>query len=153
MSQLSDRRRRDKMYDYVNMAYQIAKAAHKNQVDKAGVAYIHHPETVADLVTGDAEKATAYLHDVLEDTSVTADQLREAGIPDEVISAVIILTKQAGQHYFDYLKQVKANQIARVVKIADLTHNSDVARLSSISEQDRTRLDKYRQALVFLKQV
>ena len=153
MPQLLDRRRLDKMYDYVNLAYQIAKAAHENQVDKAGIAYIHHPETVADLVTSDAEKATAYLHDVLEDTSVTVDQLREAGIPDEVILAVTVLTKQAGQNYFDYLKQVKANKIARVVKIADLTHNSDVARLSSISEQDRTRLDKYRQALVFLEQV
>lgn len=84
---------------------------------------------------------------------MTVDQLREAGIPDEVISAVTVLTKQAGQNYFDYLKQVKANKIARVVKIADLTHNSDVSRLSSISEQDRTRLDKYRQVLVFLEQV
>lgn len=141
------------MFDYVNIAYQIAKAAHKGQVDKAGIAYMHHLETVADFVTSDAEKATAYLHDVIEDTSVTEGQLREAGIPDEVISAVTILTKQAGQDYFDYLKQVKQNKIARVVKIADLTHNSDLARLSSISQQDRIRLNKYQQALIFLKQV
>ncbi|MDN6030474.1 MAG: GTP pyrophosphokinase [Lactococcus plantarum] len=139
------------MFDYVNKAYQIAKLAHKGQVDKAGIDYIHHPETVANLVNSDAEKATAYLHDVIEDTSVTVDQLSVSGIPDEVILAVTILTKQASQNYSDYLAQVKANKIARVVKIADLIHNSDLSRLPSISEQDKIRLDKYKKALAFLQ--
>lgn len=138
------------MEQYVNLAYQIAKLAHQGQVDQAGVDYIHHPEVVASLVHRDVEKAVAYLHDVLEDTAMTADELRKAGIPDEVVSAVITLTKRPAQDYFAYLAKVKDNQIARVVKIADLTHNSDLSRLSVISEKDLKRLAKYQQALAFL---
>lgn len=139
------------MLDYVSKAHQIAKQAHQGQVDKAGVDYIKHPEMVASFVNGDLEKAAAYLHDVLEDTDVTTDELKNAKIPNEVIEAVSVLTKQQGRAYFDYLEEVKANKIARTVKIADLTHNSDMTRLETVSEKDKQRIEKYQKALAFLK--
>ncbi|MGF2716335.1 HD domain-containing protein [Bacillus cereus] len=138
--------------DIVELAHEIAKKAHVGQVDKAGVDYIKHPETVASFVKYDEEKATAYLHDVLEDTDLTADDLRNAGIPHNIIEAVQILTKEKYEPYFEYLSRVKGNAIARVVKLADLKHNSDLSRLSTLTEKDLRRLEKYRQAIEFLSE-
>ncbi|MGG4264845.1 HD domain-containing protein [Peribacillus simplex] len=137
--------------DYVKIAHEIAKKAHAGQVDKAGVNYIKHPETVASFVDTPEQKAAAYLHDVLEDTEVTADDLRSAGIPERVIEAVQVLTKDRNTPYFDYLSKVKTNPIARVVKLADLKHNSDRSRLVKIAANDLKRLEKYKKAGKFLE--
>ncbi|TKJ00756.1 HD domain-containing protein, partial [Bacillus cereus] len=80
--------------NYIKIAHEIAKKAHAGQVDKAGMDYIKHPEAVANFVNTTEEKATAYLHDVLEDTEITANDLLSAGIPHNVVEAVQVLTKE-----------------------------------------------------------
>ncbi|MDL5349674.1 hypothetical protein QSH16_17360 [Proteus faecis] len=136
--------------DFVETAHELAKKYHDGQTDKAGVAYINHPEYVASLVTTDEEKATAYLHDTLEDTSLTVEQLKNAKIPTAVIDAVSVLTKNRNEDYFSYLEKVKHNPIARKVKLADLQHNSDLTRLNHLEKKDMDRLVKYKKAQLFL---
>lgn len=138
------------MRDDVKLAHEIAKRAHKGQVDKAGAPYILHPETVASFVTKDDEKIVAYLHDVIEDTPCQLRDLENAGFSSEIVNAVDLLTRKTGQSYKQYLKLVKTNELARVVKLADLKHNSDLSRLTHVTENDIKRLKKYQDAIVFL---
>ncbi|WP_420543931.1 GTP pyrophosphokinase [Streptococcus equinus] len=138
------------MRDDVKLAHEIAKRAHKGQVDKVGAPYILHPETVASFVTKDDEKIVAYLHDVIEDTPCQLRDLENAGFSSEIIKAVDLLTRKTGQSYKQYLKLVKTNELARVVKLADLKHNSDLSRLTHVTENDIKRLKKYQDAIVFL---
>ena len=132
-------------------AHEVAKKAHFGQIDRAGIDYIKHPETVASFVATDEEKAVAYLHDVIEDTSLTLLDLKKEGFSKNIIEAVDILTKKKGQDYQTYLNSVKENKLARVVKLADLRHNSDLTRLIDITEKDRERKEKYQKAIDFLK--
>ena len=131
-------------------AYEIAKKAHLGQIDKAGEDYIKHPEKVASFVSSDEEKSVAYLHDVIEDTELTLEDLREYGFSEEVLKAVDVITKKKGQDYQTYLNSVKENKLARVVKLADLRHNSDLTRLINITEKDIERKEKYQKAIDFL---
>ena len=131
-------------------AYEIAKKAHLGQVDKAGEAYIKHPEKVASFVKTDEEKAVAYLHDVIEDTELTLENLYEYDFSKEVIEAVDIITKKRGEDYQSYLNSVKKNKLARAVKLADLRHNSDLTRLTKVTEKDIKRKEKYQKAIDFL---
>lgn len=117
----------------------------------AGIDYIKHPETVASFVATDEEKAVAYLHDVIEDTSLTLLDLKKEGFSKNIIEAVDILTKKKGQDYQSYLNLVKKNELARVVKLADLRHNSDLTRLPLITEKDLERNKKYSSAIRFLR--
>ena len=134
-----------------DLALSIAKKAHKGQYDKAGVDYIEHPLFVASLVDTQEEKAVALLHDVLEDSPYTAEELILAGLPETVVSAVQILTKKKGQDYQQYLELVKSSPIARRVKLADLKHNSDLSRLATVTEKDLERLEKYKKAIDYLR--
>ena len=134
----------------VDLALSIARKAHEGQLDKAGVDYIEHPIYVASQVDTEEEKAVALLHDVIEDSPVSAEELLQAGLPETVVTAVQVLTKKKEQDYQTYLENVKKNPLARVVKLADLKHNSDLSRLSSITEKDRERLKKYKKAIDFL---
>ncbi len=131
-------------------AYEIAKRAHLGQVDKAGEDYIKHPEKVASFVKTDEEKTVAYLHDVIEDTELTLEDLYECGFSKEVIEAVDIITKKRGEDYQSYLNSVKKNKLARAVKLADLRHNSDLTRLTKVTEKDIERKEKYQKAINFL---
>ena len=134
----------------VDLAFSIARKAHEGQLDKAGVDYIEHPIYVASQVDTEEEKAVALLHDVIEDSPVSAKGLLQAGLPETVVTAVQVLTKKKEQDYQTYLETVKKNPLARVVKLADLKHNSDLSRLSSITEKDKERLKKYKKAIDFL---
>ena len=131
-------------------AYKIAKKAHLGQVDKAGEDYIKHPEKVASFVKTDEEKAVAYLHDVIEDTELTLENLYEYDFSKEVIEAVDIITKKRGEDYQSYLNSVKKNKLARAVKLADLRHNSNLTRLTKVTEKDIERKEKYQKAIQFL---
>lgn len=131
-------------------ALAIAKDAHKGQVDKAGVDYIQHPLFVASLVEGELAKTVALLHDVVEDSDWTLEDLRKEGLPEEVVQAVGILTKKRNENYEEYILRVKQNPLARQVKLADLKHNSDLSRLANVTDRDRKRAEKYRQAIAFL---
>ena len=134
----------------VDLALSIATQAHEGQLDKAGIEYIKHPIYVANQVKSEKEKAVALLHDVLEDSPVSAEELLIAGLPEEVVTAVKVLTKKPMQDYQAYLETVKTNPLARVVKLADLKHNSDLSRLPSITAKDRERLKKYKKAIDLL---
>lgn len=132
------------------LAFEIAKTAHAGQTDKAGLDYILHPLQVAAEVTTDEEKAVALLHDIIEDTDVTASELLAKGLPDNVVEAVEALTKKHNQNYAAYLAGVKKNRLATAVKLADLKHNSDLSRLEKITQKDRDRAEKYRKAIEYL---
>ncbi len=134
----------------IDIALAIAKKAHAGQVDKAGVDYIQHPLYVASQVNTEQEKAVALLHDVIEDSDITAADLFASGLSNEVVTAVQILTKKKGQSYQEYLGKVKSNNLARVVKLADLKHNSDLSRLKSVTNTDYECVKKYKNAIYYL---
>ena len=134
----------------LELALSIATEAHRGQFDKAGIDYIEHPIFVASQVDSEEEKAVALLHDVIEDSSVTAEELLNAGLPETVVTAVQILSKKKGQDYQTYLKTVKSNPLARAVKLADIKHNSDLLRLETITDKDLERLEKYKKAIDYL---
>ena len=124
----------------------IAVEAHNGQVDKAGQPYILHPLKVMHYTKSDDVKVlcTAVLHDAVEDNkNITFQYLRDQKISEVVIEAVRALTKMPGQSYEEYKAAVKANSIARKVKMADLRHNSDIRRLKGVSEKDIERIARY----------
>ncbi|HEW7035361.1 guanosine polyphosphate pyrophosphohydrolases/synthetases (COG0317) [Streptococcus pneumoniae] len=133
-------------------AHEVAKKAHFGQIDRAGIDYIKHPETVASFVATDEEKAVAYLHDVIEDTSLTLLDLKKEGFSKNIIEAVDILTKKKGQDYQSYLNLVKTNEVARIVKLADLRHNTDLTRIPKLSKSDIERNKKYIKAINYLNE-
>ena len=127
----------------LNKAYEIASMAHKNQKDKGGIEYINHPVAVSTLVGSLEEKIVALLHDVVEDTRVTLEELKSFGFNDNVIAAIDAISKKAGESTDDYMNRVKNNKLACSVKKADLLHNMDMSRLKVVNKKDLERLDKY----------
>jgi (p)ppGpp synthase/HD superfamily hydrolase len=134
------------------LAKRIALTAHEGQVDKAGAPYWHHPAFVADHVTSPEAKVVAWLHDVVEDTEWSLDDLRTEGIWPEIVEGVDAITKRAGEAYECYLDRVKANPFALAVKLADLTHNMDLSRIANPTEKDFARIEKYRWAVDYLSE-
>ena len=134
---------------FQELALQIAKEAHAGQVDKAGKDYILHPITVASYMDTDVEKTIAYLHDVLEDTSVTVDELRNH-FPNEIVDTVITLTHRKDESYFEYIQRISKSKLAKKVKVADLLHNLDIKRIKEPTKQDYERLEKYKKAILYL---
>jgi len=131
----------------------IATNAHAGQFDRGGNPYILHPLKVMHyLKTTDEELMCMALgHDVIEDTSVTYKDLREAGMSERVITGIHALTKQPGQTYDEYKEGVFANEDAMRVKLADLRHNTDIRRLKGVSEKDIARMAKYHQFFMEIK--
>lgn len=133
-------------------AIEIAAKAHAGQVDKAGQPYVLHPLRMMLAVMTPEARMAAVLHDVVEDTAVTLEELRDEGFPAAVISAVEALTKREGEDYEAFIRRVAPNLIAREVKLADLRDNSDVSRIAEPTERDRERIRKYRRAIATLEQ-
>ena len=125
--------------------------AHKNQVDKTGVPYVFHPFHVAEQMTDEATTVVALLHDIVEDTKYTLDDIAAKGFGREIVDAVALLTHKDGVPYLDYVAKLKDNPIARAVKLADLAHNSDLSRLGKIDAKTKKRLKKYKEATELLK--
>ena len=136
----------------VRRAYETALTAHRGQVDKAGVEYINHPLTVAANVGENISAViVALLHDVAEDTAITVDELREKiPLTDTEVHALELLTHDEKIPYLEYVTRIKANELARTVKIADLRHNSDLTRIKNPAPKDFARVEKYRAALKIL---
>ncbi|PPK92646.1 HD domain-containing protein [Kineococcus xinjiangensis] len=146
--------------DLVAAARELAASAHAGQVDKAGAPYLSHPERVAARVaaqvpSGPAEAvAVAWLHDVVEDTSVTAEELRAAGFPERVVAAVLALTRVPGEEPDTYYARVAADPLALRVKRADIADNTDPARVAALDGATRERLAaKYAHALAVLDEL
>lgn len=112
-----------------NKAMRIAYQAHHGQADSSGVPYIFHPYHLAEQMPDEITACTALLHDVLEDTDVTIEEL-EKEFPKEVTEALRLLTHNIKMDYFEYVRAIRQNPVARTVKMADLMHNSDQSRLT-----------------------
>ena len=134
-----------------NKALQIAKSAHSGQLDKGGNPYFLHPLAVSEKVEAENEKIVALLHDVIEDTDITLDYLREQGFSEEILAGVDRLTKREGVSYEEYIEAVRKNPLALKVKIADMLHNSDLSRIPNPTEKDRKRIEKYKEKIALLK--
>ena len=145
-------------------AIDIAKKAHAGQVDKQGIEYFLHPLTVSSMVDGDRAKIAAILHDVIEDTNVTYDELVTAGIGEDILVAVDCLTKQAVglgcpskggsqrlETWEENLKRIATNDTAIEVKFADMFHNMDTTRWSKEKKEEAERnAEKYFERIVAL---
>ncbi len=131
-------------------ALSIATVAHEGQVDKGGAPYISHPVRVASRCSNTDEKIVAYLHDVIEDTNVTTDELLSQGFPERIIEAILSVTRKKEESYEDFIKRCGANKIGRQVKIHDLEDNMDITRLLSLRQEDTERIEKYKKAYKYL---
>ncbi len=123
----------------INLMYSL----HKNQVDKAGLPYVFHPYHLAEQMSDENSTIVALLHDVLEDTEITENELKKEGFSNEVISALKLLTHDSNENYYSYVKKIGNSEIARKVKIKDLEHNMDLRRLGEVTELDLERYNKY----------
>jgi (p)ppGpp synthase/HD superfamily hydrolase len=137
----------------IEIALSIAIKAHKGQRDKGENPYILHPIAVMNRVKTIEEKIVAVLHDVIEDTEVTLEQLREQGFSEEIIDAIHLLTRSEEDSYEEFIEKTIKNGISRNVKIADIKENMNLARIKEPTENDYKRLEKYRIALKKLENI
>ena len=133
-------------------AMMIAFNAHKEQFDKTGLPYIFHPLHLAEQMRDENSVCVALLHDVVEDTYITFEDLQKEGFTEEIIDSLKLLTHNSDVPYMEYVKLIKTNPTARLVKLADLKHNSDLTRLNEISEEDIKRYNKYQEAIKLLEE-
>lgn len=124
----------------------IATKAHEGQKDKAGSPYILHPIRVSNRCLTDEEKIVALLHDVIEDTNVSASDLLASGFPRNIVEAVLSVTRNEGESYEDFVIRSKQNPIGRQVKLHDLEDNMDITRFNQLTEKNLVRLNKYLKA-------
>lgn len=133
--------------ELLRRAIDIAKEAHKGQVDKAGNEYIDHPLRVMAAGHTINEKIVGILHDVIEDTDWTFERLEAEGFTTEIIEALKCVTKLSEDESYDaFIKRVKANPLAVAVKMKDLADNMDIRRLDELTDKDFKRLQKYHRA-------
>lgn len=138
--------------DLTKKALKISFNAHKNQVDKSGMPYVFHPFHLAEQMDDEYSVCVALLHDVVEDTDITVEELITKGFPKEVINAIELMTHSDSVPYLDYVKAIKNNPIACKVKLADLKHNSDLSRLDKIDDKALKRAEKYKKAIEILQE-
>ena len=140
------------MENIIDKALRIACVAHAGQVDKGGAPYILHPLRLAMSFHDTTLQVVALLHDVVEDSKVTLDGLRNsAGFSDEIVCAIDALTRKKDEAYDKFIDRVAKNHIAKQVKIKDLKDNMDVTRLLNLTKNDLNRMEKYKRAYTFLR--
>lgn len=122
----------------------LAKNAHDGQTDKAGRPYYEHVFAVRDALAGHGTDAqiAGVLHDIIEDTGTTADDLRAAGVPEHVVAAVESVSRRSGETYMELIVRAAADPLGRLVKLADNRHNSDEARLALLPAEKAASLRK-----------
>lgn len=138
-------------------AMEVAFSAHFGQKDKAGAPYIFHPFHIAENMPDEDTTVIALLHDVIEDTDLTASDLRKFGFTPLQVEAVVAMSRKKDEQYFDYIQRVKANNYARIVKLADLKHNSDKSRLLTLPQEEQDKMiklidERYKKAIKMLKE-
>ena len=133
----------------------LALEVHRGQIDKAGRPYILHPLRLMVAMTSEEARVVAVLHDVVEDSEATFEDLAALGLSEEALVALRLLTHHdddgSETNYFAYVARIKANPLARAVKLADLADNLDVSRLPNLTERDSRRLNKYLKAREMLR--
>lgn len=133
-------------------ALKLCFQAHRDQVDKSGMPYVFHPFHLAEQMTDEATTVTALLHDVVEDTDFTLNDLRAMGFPAAAVDAVAMMTHDPKVPYLEYVAKLRTNPVARAVKLADLRHNSDLSRLDTVDEKALERVEKYKKAIRLLEE-
>ena len=136
--------------DLTKKALKFCFEAHKDQQDKSGLPYVFHPFHLAEQMDTEETVCVALLHDVVEDTDYTLEDLIAMGFPKPVTDALALMTHDENVPYLDYVAKLKDNPVARQVKLADLKHNSDLTRLDRIDEKALERVEKYRKAMELL---
>lgn len=132
----------------LSRAIEIAAKAHRGQVDKAGEPYIRHVINVIVACNTDEEEIVAALHDVVEDTAVTLEDLQAEGFSNSVLEAVEAITRQPGERYFDYIRRLKQNPLAREVKFHDLLDN--LSRLGPRVPGYHSLVERYNEAYAMI---
>ena len=138
--------------DRTKRAIRLMFQAHREQTDKSGLPYVFHPFHLAEQMTDEDTTVAALLHDVVEDTDYTIDDLRGMDFGDAVCDALALLTHDEAVPYMDYVAAIKENPIARAVKLADLRHNSDLTRLDQVDDKALQRVEKYKKAIALLSE-
>ena len=138
--------------DRTKRAIRLMFQAHREQTDKSGLPYVFHPFHLAEQMTDEDTTVAALLHDVVEDTDYTIDDLRAMDFGDAVCDALALLTHDESVPYMDYVAAIKENPIARAVKLADLRHNSDLTRLDEVDDKALQRVEKYKKAIALLSE-
>ena len=133
------------------MALKLCFEAHKDQIDNSGMPYVFHPFHLAEQMKDEDTTIVALLHDVIEDTEYTLEDLKEMGFDERVLAAIALMTHAPEVPYMDYVAKIKGNAIAKAVKLADLRHNSDSTRLDNITPHDEARAEKYKKAIELLE--
>ena len=131
-------------------AIEIAARTHAGQTDKGGAPYILHPLRVMLRVAPGAQQIVAVLHDVVEDSDVTFEDLEREGFAAEVISGLRAVTKVEGESYEDFVARAARDPVGKAVKLADLMENSDLSRIAEPSQKDLERVEKYGRAIAYL---
>lgn len=150
------------IFDIRELAYEVMESAHKGQCDKGGNAYFLHPFRVSQEVKNyftwkhtDFDKfiaeCVALLHDVIEDSDITADDLTHEGFEHAIVNRVVRMTRKEGESYMDYIKRIGEDNICRIVKMCDLKDNMDITRLEKLTDDDLSRLKKYHKAYKYLE--
>ena len=167
------RHKRKQSLNMYSRAFDIAQKCHQNQVDKVGVSIFNHVRDVAFRCATDEQKTVAILHDSIEDGGMTADELRAAGFDETIVEAVLAVTRNKGEDYFDYIRRCAQNPIARKVKMHDIEHNLEIIRFARnckpvadirtkefrkhgpfvLNEKDLYRLNKYLMAYEMLRTI
>lgn len=133
-------------------ALKICFNAHVNQVDKSGIPYVFHPFHLAEQMDTEESVCVALLHDVVEDTNITFEDLIEEGFNTDIINALKLLTHIDDIPYMTYVTNIKNNPLAKKVKLADLKHNSDLSRLDLSVDNIPPKLELYKEAIRYLEE-
>ena len=133
-------------------ALKLCFEAHKEQVDKSGIPYVFHPFHLAEQMQTEETTVVALLHDLVEDTDYTIEDLKGMGFDENITDAIALMTHADDVDYMDYVREIKKNPIAKAVKLADLKHNSDLTRLDVIDEKALIRREKYLKAMALLEE-
>ncbi len=137
--------------ELLEKALRIAVNAHAGQVDKSGKPYIFHPVRVCCRCFTDEEKIVALLHDTIEDTDITAEDLLSEGFPRHIVDAILSISRKEGESYEDFVRRSSLNPLGRSVKLHDLEDNMDISRLEQVTEKDLERLNRYIKAYTYLE--
>lgn len=132
-------------------ALRLSFEAHKDQLDKSGMPYVYHPFHLAEQMDSEETVIVALLHDVVEDTDYSIQDIAAMGFSKAVIDALTLMTHDKAVPYPEYVAKIKTNPIATAVKLADLRHNSDLSRLETVDDAALRRVQEYKTAIALLE--
>lgn len=138
--------------DVIEKSLQIALKAYAGKKDKAGKTYILHPLRIMQSMETEEEMSVALLHDVIEDSEYTAEDLLDKGIPANIVSAVSLLSKVDDENYEQFIEKILSNKLASKIKKADIEDNINILRLSELHPIDMERIKKYHKAWIILNE-